>query len=91
MLNPIVMTEQEAKDFLYWFENDYKDRRAVLAYYKSFSLSMEGDEELWKKANEAKKVLGLHQFQRSFEQLQERYPSMTREYYDKKRREENLN
>ena len=76
------MTKKEAKKYLYWFNNGYKDQRAVAAPFKSTSLVFSANEQgYWDKANEAKKVLGIHQWQRTFEQLKITYPTLTHEQY----------
>ena len=75
------MTKEEAEKYLYWFNNDYKDRKAVTAHFKSTSLAMDGEQHYWDKANEAKKVLGIHQWQRTFEQLKTVHPLLTHEQY----------
>lgn len=43
--------------------------------------------EVWEKAEEAKVVLGKHQFQRSYEHQLIDHPSMPKEYYDNKVKE----
>lgn len=84
------MTKEEARKHLADLSN-HKANRLYLASFPSTSLAP--DEKyikLLELANEAKKVLGIHRFQRSFEDVKKEFPTMTREYYDEKRRKENI-
>ena len=84
------MTKQEARQHISNLSN-HKANRLVQASYKSTSLEMGSDYlELLDLANEAKKVLGCHRYQQSFKTLIKEFPTMTREYYNKKRKDENI-
>lgn len=84
------MTKEEARKHL---DNlsDYKANRLVAANYKSTSLEITPEyNKLFQLANEAKKALGCHRFQQPYEVLIKEFPTMTREYYDNKRKSENI-
>lgn len=75
------MTKEEAKKHIQNLSN-----------YKSTSLEISAEyNELFRLAHEAKKVLGYHRFQQPYEVLIKEFPTMTREYYDNKRKSENIN
>ena len=84
------MTKQEAREHIRNLSN-HKANRLVQASYKSTSLEIVDDYlDLLKLASDAKKVLGCHRFQQSYETLLIEFPTMTREYYDKKRKIEDI-
>ena len=85
------MTNQEARQHISNLSN-HKANRLVQASYKSTSLNI-GSEylDLVNLANEARKVLGSHRFQQSYKTLIKEFPTMTKEYYNKKRKSENIN
>ena len=84
------MTKQEARQHISNLSN-HKANRLVQASYKGTSLNItDALDDLYDLANEAKKVLGCHRFQQSYKKLIKEFPTMTKEYYDKKRKDENI-
>jgi len=79
------MTKQEAKDFLIFFE----DAKATDHYQASFPSHIPlpvTNPEYWTKAREAKIVLGIHEFQHTYEEMVGVYPYLTLEKYNSQRK-----
>ena len=84
------MTKKEARQHIANLSN-HKANRLVQASYKGTSLNITDTlNELYELANEAKKVLGCHRFQQTYKKLVKEFPTMTKEYYNKKRKDEDI-
>jgi hypothetical protein len=84
------MTKEEAKQHISNL-SEHNANRNFLAKFKSTSLAIGKDYiDLLNLANEAKKVLGSHRYQKPYEYLIKEFPTMTKEYYDNKRKQEKI-
>lgn len=83
------MDKKEAKEYLDWYRQKVSEYH-FLAHFKSsrpFHVDFPDAEE---KKRLAQITLGIHQWQRPYEQLVKRYPNLTREKYEAYRKKHGL-
>jgi len=78
------MTKQEAESYLKW----YKDKSAEYVYLARFSTVKPfpvSQPEAGAKRTRAKIVLGIHEFQKTYEVLKKIHPNLSLERYNNQR------
>lgn len=83
------MTKEEAKAYLQWFKSTYATYLYLASWPNQKPFCIEHPDSSRKKA-EAQVVLGVHEYQNSYERLKERYPNLTVEKYNEIRIKNNI-